>query len=382
MKTKNFILLIIISCILKPILANNGNQFNKKALLGQRLFFDTILSENRTQSCSQCHNPSHGFIDNRDNGVKSMASIGDDEISLGDRNAPTLTYSSFAPKLHLNKNQWIGGYFYDGRASDLEAQAGKSPLNPIEMGMDNISLVIKRLKEDKSYNDEFLSIYGESVFINDETAYDAMKNSIAEFERTNQFSTFDSKYDRYLNGEYELTVLEDLGRSLFFSNNNINCSSCHQLNLYEDSKEETFSNYEYHNIGIPVNFFLRKSNGLGLVKFDHGLLSNNFISDKKHDGKIKVPTLRNVSITGPYMHNGIFQNLSTVIKFYDKYVNSAQIINPETGKLWGKPEIPETVNLIELRKGQKLTERKIDALIAFINILTDKRYEYLIPKEN
>ena len=82
------------------------------------------------------------------------------------------------------------------------------------------------------------------------------------------------------------------------------------------------------------------------------------------------------------MHNGIFQKLSTVIKFYDKYVNSAQIINPETGKLWGKPEIPETVNLIELRKGQKLTERKIDALIAFINILTDKRYEYLIPKEN
>jgi cytochrome c peroxidase len=81
------------------------------------------------------------------------------------------------------------------------------------------------------------------------------------------------------------------------------------------------------------------------------------------------------------MHNGVFQDLTTVILFYDKYVNNERLINPETGKPWREPEISETVNLKALREGKELTERKIDALVAFLNILTDKRYEHLIPKQ-
>ena len=95
----NFIILLIFGTfIIEASIADDINQSDKKALLGQQLFFDTILSKNRTQSCAQCHNPNHAFIDNRDNGVSSMASLGDDGKSLGDRNAPTLTYGSFSPE--------------------------------------------------------------------------------------------------------------------------------------------------------------------------------------------------------------------------------------------------------------------------------------------
>lgn len=381
----NFIILLIFGTfIIEASIADDINQSDKKALLGQQLFFDTILSKNRTQSCAQCHNPNHAFIDNRDNGISSMASLGDDGKSLGDRNAPTLTYGSFSPEFHFdikNKDEWIGGQFYDGRHKNLMDQSGEPPLNPIEMAMDSKAEVIERLENSKSYNQQFKSIYDEDIFLRVDDAYNAMKESIAEFEKTDQFSTFDSKYDRYLNGEYELSDLEDLGRSLFFSNNNINCSSCHQLKPYEDAKGETFSNYEYHNIGVPVNSALRKINGMGTDFIDHGLLFNDLVTNLSHDGKMKVPTLRNVSITGPYMHNGVFQNLNTVILFYDKYINSERLLNPETGKPWMNPEVPKTVNLKALREGKKLTERKIDALIAFLNILTDQRYEHLISEQ-
>ena len=383
-KVNFFILLIFTPFILQTSIADDIDQSDQKALLGQQLFFDTILSKNRTQSCSQCHNPNHGFIDNRDNVVNSMASLGDDGKSLGDRNAPTLTYASFSPEFDFdskNKDEWIGGQFYDGRQKNLMEQSGEPPLNPIEMAMESKAAVIERLENSKSYNQQFKSIYDEDIFLGVDDAYNAMKESIAEFEKTKQFSTFDSKYDRYLSGEYELNDLEDLGRSLFFSNNNINCSNCHQLKAHEDAKGETFSNYEYHNIGVPINSALRNENGMNSDFIDHGLLLNNFVVYNKHDGKMKVPTLRNVSITAPYMHNGVFQDLTTVILFYDKYVNNERLINPETGKPWREPEISETVNLKALREGKELTERKIDALVAFLNILTDKRYEHLIPKQ-
>ena len=84
--------------------------------LGQMLYFDANLSLNRSQSCATCHEPSFGFIDNRDNGVDSAVSLGDDGKSLGDRNAPTLSYASFSPSFHINnEGEFAGGQFLDGR---------------------------------------------------------------------------------------------------------------------------------------------------------------------------------------------------------------------------------------------------------------------------
>ncbi|XOB63008.1 cytochrome-c peroxidase [Campylobacterota bacterium DY0563] len=361
-----------------PTKEDIAKKIKDKEQLGQVLFFDKNLSKNRTQSCSTCHNPEHGFTDDRDNTVNKMASMGDDGKSLGDRQAPSAAYAMFSPKFHYDEKnkKYIGGQFWDGREATLAGQAGGPPLNPIEMGMPDKKSVVERLKENPYYVKTLKAIYGDDIFKSDEKAYFAMTDSIEKFEMTKEFAPFDSKYDRYLEGKYDLTPLEDLGRSLFFSNNNNSCATCHVLKG-EDKKGETFTNYEYHNIGVPANPDLRAKNGVKAT--DNGLLANPNVTDENQKGKYKVPTLRNVAVTAPYMHNGVFKDLRTVVEFYDKYNNQDRKINPETGKPWAKPEVKETISLDEL-KANKQNDRKVDALVAFMKLLTDKRYEHLLEK--
>ena len=356
----------------------NANEISQKETLGKVLFMDKNLSKNRTQSCATCHNPDAGFVDDRQNGISKMASLGDDNKSLGDRQAPTASYAKFSPYFYFDekKQKYIGGQFWDGRANTLEEQAGGPPLNPIEMGMKDKKEVVERIKENTYYVQTFKELFGEDVFKNDDKAYDAMTQVIATFERSDEFSPFDSKYDRYLKGEYDLTPLEDLGKSLFFSNNNNSCATCHVLKG-EDKEGETFTNYEYHNIGTPVNHELRAKNGV--KEIDKGLRANPNVKDESQIGKHKVPTLRNVAVTAPYMHNGVFADLKTVVEFYDKYNNKDRNINPETKKEWDEPEVKETIALKEL-KAKALNDRKVESLVAFMKLLTDKKYEHLLDK--
>jgi cytochrome c peroxidase len=360
----------------------------KEQNLGKLLYHDKMLSKDYTQSCATCHNPKHGFIDERDNGVKGAGSLGNDGKSIGDRNAPTASYAMYSPDFHFNKKtgEYTGGQFWDGREPHLKGQAGGPPTNPVEMGMPSKEFMAKRLAESKTYNKMFKDIYGEDIFKDPNNTYDKMAQAIGEFEKTKQFAPFDSKYDRYLKGEYDLTPLEDLGRTLFFSNNNVNCNLCHTLKR-EDAPRETFTNYQYHNIGTPQNKLLMAKNVVDEKTFiDHGLMNNPHIKNlpnaKEFDGEMKVPTLRNVAVTGPYMHNGVFEKLSTVIKFYDKYNNPKNTINPETGKPWAKPEVEETINRGFLTAGKAMNERKVQALVAFLNTLTDKQFEHLIKEDN
>ena len=355
-----------------------ANEISQKETLGQVLFSDKNLSKNRTQSCATCHNPNAGFADDRQNGISKMASLGDDNKSLGDRQAPTASYAKFSPDFHFDekKQKYIGGQFWDGRAKTLEEQAGGPPLNPIEMGMGSKKEIVDRIKENSYYVQTFKELFGEDIFSDEVKAYDAMTVAIATFERSNEFSPFDSKYDRYLKGEYDLTPLEDLGKSIFFSNNNNSCATCHVLKG-EDKAGETFTNYEYHNIGTPANKTLRAKNGVKDI--DKGLLANPNVKDVAQNGKHKVPTLRNVAVTAPYMHNGVFSDLKTVVEFYDKYNNKDRDVNPETKKTWDEAEVKETIALKEL-KANALTDRKVEALVAFMKLLTDKKYEHLLEK--
>ncbi len=357
----------------------NADEISQKETLGKVLFMDKNLSKNRTQACATCHNPEAGFADDRHNGIKKMASLGDDNKSLGDRQAPTASYAKFSPDFHFDekKQKYKGGQFWDGRAKTLEEQAGGPPLNPIEMGMGSKKEVVDRIKENSYYVQSFKELYGNDIFNEDEKAYDAMTSAIATFERSSELSSFDSKYDRYLKGEYDLTPLEDLGKSIFFSNNNNSCASCHVLKG-EDKEGETFTNYEYHNIGTPENKTLRGKNGV--KDKDKGLNANKTINDEIHNGKHKVPTLRNVAVTAPYMHNGVFKDLKTVVEFYDKYNNNLRIKNPETKKAWDEPEIKDNISLKEL-KAKELSDKKVEALVAFMKTLTDKKYEYLLEKK-
>ena len=354
------------------------------AELGRLLYFDVNLSHNRTQACATCHSPEQGFVDPRSNASGRAVSLGDDSRSLGDRNAPTAAYAAFSPNFHRNRTGvYVGGQFLDGRKPDLAGQAGGPPLNPIEMGMPDKASVVARLRENPAYVTAFQALFGAGIFDQPEAAYRAMTESIAAFEQTDYFAPFDSKYDRYLRGEYEMTTLEELGMTLFFSQQFTNCNLCHQLKPAPHRAGETFSSYQYHNIGVPVNKAARAVNGAASDHIDRGLLDNPNIDDPVQAGKFKTPTLRNVAVTAPYMHNGVFRDLRTVVLFYDKY-NSKSVkrqFNPETGARWRAPEVPENISLQELETGPALQERRIDALVAFLRTLTDRRYEHLLDQQ-
>ncbi|GKY87001.1 cytochrome-c peroxidase [Sinisalibacter aestuarii] len=367
------------ACLIGLAAPAPGEGFDTMEALGEALFNDAALSANRTQSCATCHNPDFAFTDPRETDAGLAVSLGDDGASLGDRNAPTAAYAMFSPRFEqLDPGIYRGGQFLDGREPDLEGQAGGPPLNPIEMGMPDKASVVARLRENPDYIDAFATLFGRDVWNETDAAYRAMTEAIAAFERTEVFAPFDSKYDRFLRGEVALTQEEELGRLLFFSQQFTNCNLCHQLRTSPVAADETFSNYEYHNIGVPENRAVRSMTGV--TGIDHGLLANPEVDDPATDGKFKVPTLRNVAVTGPYMHNGVFGDLRTVVLFYNMYNTKTpeMLINPETGAPFAPPEVPDTLSMEELTHGPALDDKRIDALVAFMKTLTDARYEYLL----
>lgn len=372
--------------LLTPVLLTGALQA-KDALspieaLGEALFHDVNLSLNRTQSCASCHDPAQGFADSR-HAAEGAFSLGDDGHSLGNRNAPSAGYAVFVPPLHQREDgEWIGGLFWDGRARDLEEQAGGPPLNPVEMGMTGKSMALERLKENPEYRKSFDALFSVGILDQQEAGYEAMTQAIAAFERTAAFAPFDSKYDRYLAGEVELTKEEELGRVLFFSEQFTNCNQCHQLRKSPIDRQETFSDNRYHNIGVPQNPALFTEAGMTAGFVDDGLLANPAIEDPAQRGKFRTPTLRNVAITGPYMHNGLLQDLRTVVLFYNRYNSKSEAakINPETGEAWGKIAVPGTLAVKELTHGPALDDRRVDALVAFLKTLTDQKYEHLLDE--
>ncbi|UTV97791.1 methylamine utilization protein MauG [Marinomonas rhizomae] len=348
-----------------------------KAMLGAQLFFDTNLSKERNQSCGTCHDIANGFVDKRRDALFGAVSLGSDRLSMGSRNTPTAAYAAFSPAFHrMSNGEYRGGQFLDGRASGLAQQAEGPFLNPLEMALPDGAAVVNRVRENERYESLFNSIYGQDVLNDPMKGYAAITDSIASFEKTAMFMPFDSKYDRALRGEIALTPQEELGKTLFFSQQFTNCNACHQLSSSPLNDQETFTNYEYRNIGVPANPDVLHQNG----RRDLGLLDNPTIDDEKQAGKFKVPSLRNVAVTGPYMHNGVFTDLRTVVLFYDKYNNPSRTENPETGKAWAEPEVSENIDLENLQKGPALPDRRVDAIVAFLKTLTDQRYEYLLEE--
>ncbi|MGO4851303.1 cytochrome-c peroxidase [Phaeovulum sp. W22_SRMD_FR3] len=366
----------LLTALALPGGADTAQPYDSPAAWGEALFFDTALSANRTLSCASCHDPNAGFVDPRETAAGRAVSLGDNGQSLGDRNAPSAAYARFSPAFGKTPDgKWRGGQFHDGRAAGLAEQAGGPPLNPIEMAMPDKASVSARLRE----NPRYALMLDRAGATTPEADYEAMTRAIAAFEETDTFAPFTSKYDRYLRGEVKLSDEEELGRVLFFSQQFTNCNMCHQLRADPLARDETFSNYQYHNIGVPANRAARAENGMA-DHIDHGLLENPAVTDPAEDGKFKVPSLRNVAVTGPYMHNGVFTDLRTVVLFYNKYNSraAARQINPETGAPWAAPEVPGTLSMTELEHGPALDDQRIDALVAFLKTLTDARYEPLL----
>lgn len=351
--------------------------------LGKILFNDKNLSANSSQSCATCHDPNRAFIDSREDSEGRIAatSLGDDGVTFGDRNSPTINYAAFIPAFSQrnNNNGFVGGLFWDGRSDSLASQAGDPILNPVEMGMPDKASVVARILEDPIYVNAFQEFYGANIFDDVDTAYDALAQSIGAYEESDEFMTFDSKYDKSLIGEfvYDPSTKTGQGRDLFFSGQT-NCTRCHQLNN-NNSTQEVFTDFRYHNLGLPTNTAARTLNGQDLNFVDNGVFDNPTVTDQAQTGRFRVPTLRNVSVTGPYMHNGVFQSLKTVISFYDSYHNNTiHTVNPETGAAWASPEVNANISLNILRDGDALSDAEVEALVCFLHTLTDARYEDLI----
>ena len=392
-------------------------EIENKALLGKKLFHDKSLSNDRTQSCASCHNPEKGFIDDRPNvtslnGVAPAGSLGDDTLSIGDRNSPTAAYAAFSPHFKCGTRArvasqktsgiedyegFIGGQFWDGREANLTGQAGGPPTNPGEMNMPSKAAVVERIKENAEYITSFENLYAADIFNDVDTAYAAMAESIAAFETSasEEFYPFDSKYDRSLlidtepdYFDYGTTSLAVKGKVRFFSSD-LTCATCHQLRPIGD-RGEIFTSFEYHNIGVPENKALRIHSKAAVL--DNGLLNNPNVTKESEKGKFKVPTMRNVAVTAPYMHNGIFNELETVIHFYQHAKEKALNIktgapievieNPETALPWGDAEINENIEH-DLLGGNdiNLDEDEVKAIVCFLMSLTDKRYEHLLDQD-
>ncbi len=397
MRTRVWVLLVLAlaACSGSGGSAPDVDRAGSKAALGERLYSDVNLSLNRTQSCATCHNLDHAFIDDRRDALNDVpaVSLGDDGVSLGDRNAPTAGYAGFAPDFVANGARdrphthntnraytgALGGQFVDGRAIDLKDQAARPPINPIEMGMPDRASVVVRIQEDAFYVASFEHLYGEDIFDDVDAAYEAMADSIGEFEKIDAFASFDSKYDRSLRGDYTMTFKELTGKALFFSSD-ANCNVCHQLHAVGDPLkkfQEVFTGFEYHNIGVPENTAVRDANGV--TGPDIGLeATTGNASDK---GKFKVPGLRNVAVTAPYMHNGVFRELNTVVEFYLHRRDEGDVdhrVNPETGAAWEAPEVAENISTAELGMGEDFSDDQREAMVCFLRLLTDQRYEHLI----
>jgi cytochrome c peroxidase len=280
--------------------------------LGRRLFYDPILSADNTQSCADCHAAAFSFTDNG-----KQFSTGIDGIA-GTRNSMAVINAGWMPHL-----------FWDGRSTGLEHQALEPVPNPIEMHQPWTEAMGK-LNAHPEYPDLFFKAFGTRQV--DSTL---VVKAIAQFERT--MISSNSKWDRYLRGEVQLTQAESKGFEIFFTEKG-DCFHCHTTILFTDNI--------FHNNGLDAEFT------------DMGLF--DVTGDPNDMGKFKTPTLRNIAFTAPYMHDGRFATLEEVIDFYSHKVTFSPTIDPLMKQVG--------------QGGIQLTDDEKESLLAFLNTLTDQSF--------
>jgi len=339
--------------------------FTDKQWLGKQLFFDPNLSQPSGQACMGCHDPAAGWADPDKN---SPTSAGNIPGLFGNRNSPTAAYASFSPDFHYDAAMagYVGGQFWDGRAKNVADQAKGPILNPLEMNTANKQSVLVAIRTGP-YTGLFMNVWGANVFENTETAYDDLAASIAEYEKTGEVNSFSSKYDDVLRGTATLTDQEMRGLALF--NGKANCDKCHTSSADPVSGKVLFTDFSYDNLGVPKNpenkFYSLdvKYNPAGVNFIDLGLGGQLKIASE--NGKFKVPSLRNIALTAPYMHNGYFMTLTDVMRFY----NTRDVASAG----WPAPEVAQNVNKQDMGN-LNLTDSEIEDIVAFLNTLSDTKF--------
>jgi cytochrome c peroxidase len=305
----------------KPAYNFSKNPLTKSKIeLGRALFYDPILSRNNTISCASCHSQYNAFAHSDH---KLSHGI---EDKIGTRNAPAI--SNLA---------WSKVFMWDGSVHHLDAQAIAPMSNPIEMD-EKIDHVVTKLQQSKIYPKLFQKSFGDTIVTGERTL-----KAISQFMLT--LISANSKYDKVMRKEkgFQFTESENKGYTLFKNN----CALCH--------KEPLFTNHSFENNGLKPDSLLMD---LGRMK----------ITRKIKDSLLfKVPSLRNVEVTYPYMHDGRYPNLQMVLYHYTENIHASKTLS----KTLQKP-----IHLSEKDKGD---------LINFLNTLTDEEFlrnkKHSFPKE-
>lgn len=306
-----FLTATVLLFIASSFFEKENTDIKSRAALGEKLFSEKILSRDSSVSCASCHIPQFAFADT----VAFSIGIGG---RLTKRNTPSV--------LNMKNRPY---YFWDGRAASLEEQCLMPIQNPDEMGLP-INEAVKRLNQSKEYRLLFQKIFGQKPDAKNLAA------AFAAFEKT--LETVDSKFDDWSNNLKNLTAQEERGRQLFVGDK-AKCFDCHRM--------EDFTTDEFKNIGLY--------NGKELN--DAGLF--NLTNKETDKGKFKTPGLRNIAVTAPYMHNGLFKTLEEVVEYYN---------DPQKF-------VPDAINTDDvLKQPLGLTAKEKKYLIAFLKTLTDKKY--------
>src|SRR5215510_3331868 len=313
----------------------NNQTTQEKIELGRLLYFDPVLSGDNEQSCATCHHPDLGFSDGRNSSMGfGGKGIGPDRKGGHEvrRSAPTVWNAAF------NRKQ-----FWDGRANDLEDQA-RFPITSADEMNQNPDELVKELKAIPEYVRLFDKAFGGAS--GSAVSMENVTFAIAAFERT--IISNNSPFDRYAAGDpTALTVEQRRGLTLFRSLKT-RCFECHGF--------PTFANPDFKVIGVPT--MPGQPDDLGRSEIEGG---------EPYKNAFKVPTLRNVALTAPYMHNGRFQTLEEVIDFYS---NGG-----------GKGEGMQLSNLDDKIRRFKISDQEKRDLIAFLYALTDESKKPEIPEK-
>ncbi len=297
---------------------------SEKIKLGKQLFNDKILSNNNTRSCASCHNAEKAFTD----GLEKSLSLENAKLQ---RNTPSLNYSAFQH-----------GQFWDMRKDDLEGQSSDVITNKEEMHGD-LKTIILKINQNKNYQIAFAKI-----FKTDTIEEWQLQNLLASYIRS--LATFNSDFDNYMRGNKNaLTAQQKKGFNLFMGK--AQCAICHFVPLFNGTVPPNYKKTEQEVLGVAENASNRKlDSDLGRGKFHEtvAFLQNSF----------KTPTLRNISKTAPYMHNGGYKKLQEVMEFY----------NQGGGKGFGLKVENQTLSDAKLN----LSQSEIDDIIEFLNALNDK----------
>ena len=320
-----------------------GNETTAERIaLGRKLYFDTRLSKDGTLACATCHDVSRGFTDHR----SVSEGIGD---HLGKRSAPTTMNAAM-----------LQTQFWDGRAASLEDQAKLPILNPIEMGHPDAGSAMASVNTDPAYRAMFQKAYGRAP------NYDDLGRAIASFERTLIF--LDAPFDRFAAGDLKaMSPAAQRGLDLF--NGKARCVSCHMIN----SSNPLGTDNLFHNIGVSArtkNFEALAGQALGVlsknddpkaldklaIETDMSELGRFLVTRNRGDiGAFKTEQVRNVGITGPYMHDGSLKTLWDVLDHYNKGGETNTYLDGGIEPL-------------------NLSENEIDDVVAFMFALTDVRF--------